>query len=137
MRALIAASKRRDILLLLPVFWAAYFNQYSGSKYPLPRNNARNLTITRFPNLLLRSPSQMSNRLPNQLQWHNILLPSQHPSRLQTLAREEKIECLVSNASNHPFPPAFLIATQFLLRPFLAPASLVLRLGHPRKIYPQ
>lgn len=32
MRALIAASKRRDILLLLPVFWAAYFNQYSGSK---------------------------------------------------------------------------------------------------------
>jgi len=33
MRALIAASKRRDILLLLPVFWAAYFNQYSGSKY--------------------------------------------------------------------------------------------------------
>jgi hypothetical protein len=32
MRALIAAFKRRDILLLLPVFWAAYFNQYSGSK---------------------------------------------------------------------------------------------------------
>lgn len=31
MRALIAASKRRDILLLLPVFWAAYFNQYSGN----------------------------------------------------------------------------------------------------------
>jgi hypothetical protein len=35
MRALITAFKRRDILLLLPVFWAAYFNQYSGSKYKL------------------------------------------------------------------------------------------------------
>ncbi|KAH0123540.1 MFS general substrate transporter, partial [Aureobasidium melanogenum] len=31
LRALVAASKRRDILLLLPVFWAAYFNQYSGN----------------------------------------------------------------------------------------------------------
>lgn len=31
MRALLRASKRRDILLLLPIFWAAYFNQYSGN----------------------------------------------------------------------------------------------------------
>ncbi|CAD0092195.1 unnamed protein product [Aureobasidium vineae] len=31
LRALVAASKRRDIILLLPVFWAAYFNQYSGN----------------------------------------------------------------------------------------------------------
>ncbi|KAI7776590.1 hypothetical protein LA080_004795 [Diaporthe eres] len=30
-RALWQASKRRDIMLLLPVFWAAYFNQYSGN----------------------------------------------------------------------------------------------------------
>ncbi|KAI0887022.1 MFS general substrate transporter [Annulohypoxylon maeteangense] len=30
-RALWASCKRRDILLLLPVFWAAYFNQYSGN----------------------------------------------------------------------------------------------------------
>lgn len=29
--ALWAASRRRDILLLLPVFWAAYFNQYSSN----------------------------------------------------------------------------------------------------------
>lgn len=29
--ALWRASKRRDILLLLPIFWAAYFNQYSGN----------------------------------------------------------------------------------------------------------
>ncbi|KAK1764940.1 hypothetical protein QBC33DRAFT_517157 [Phialemonium atrogriseum] len=29
--ALWTASKRRDILLLLPIFWAAYFNQYSGN----------------------------------------------------------------------------------------------------------
>ncbi|CAD0112149.1 unnamed protein product [Aureobasidium uvarum] len=31
LRALVTASKRRDIILLLPVFWAAYFNQYSGN----------------------------------------------------------------------------------------------------------
>ncbi|KAI1759906.1 major facilitator superfamily domain-containing protein [Hypoxylon sp. FL1150] len=30
-RALWDASKRRDILLLLPIFWAAYFNQYSSN----------------------------------------------------------------------------------------------------------
>lgn len=30
-KALWAASIRRDILLLLPVFWASYFNQYSGN----------------------------------------------------------------------------------------------------------
>ncbi|KAI1097209.1 MFS general substrate transporter [Jackrogersella minutella] len=30
-RALWTACRRRDILLLLPVFWAAYFNQYSGN----------------------------------------------------------------------------------------------------------
>ena len=136
MRALIAASKRRDILLLLPVFWAAYFNQYSGSKYPIPCSKAQYLTTTRLPNLLLRSPSQMSHRLPNQLQRHHILIPSQHSARLQTLARQEKTECLVS-ASNPLCPPTLLTATQFLLCAFLASTSLVLRLGHPRKIYPQ
>lgn len=31
MRALFRASKRKDILLLLPIFWAAYFNQYTGN----------------------------------------------------------------------------------------------------------
>ncbi|KAI0687507.1 major facilitator superfamily domain-containing protein [Earliella scabrosa] len=31
LRALREASMRKDILLLLPVFWAAYFNQYSGN----------------------------------------------------------------------------------------------------------
>lgn len=31
LRALWETSKRRDILLLLPIFWAAYFNQYSGN----------------------------------------------------------------------------------------------------------
>lgn len=30
-RALWTASRRRDVLLLLPVFWAAYFNQYSSN----------------------------------------------------------------------------------------------------------
>ncbi|KAI1204733.1 MFS general substrate transporter [Annulohypoxylon truncatum] len=30
-RALWASCGRRDVLLLLPVFWAAYFNQYSGN----------------------------------------------------------------------------------------------------------
>ncbi|KAI1843079.1 hypothetical protein JX265_005140 [Neoarthrinium moseri] len=30
-KALWEASKRKDILLLLPIFWAAYFNQYSGN----------------------------------------------------------------------------------------------------------
>lgn len=30
-RALWQASKRKDIILLLPIFWAAYFNQYSGN----------------------------------------------------------------------------------------------------------
>ncbi|KAK6200689.1 hypothetical protein LQW54_009650 [Pestalotiopsis sp. IQ-011] len=30
-RALWQASKRKDILLLLPIFWAAYFNQYTGN----------------------------------------------------------------------------------------------------------
>ena len=30
--ALLKVFTRRDILLLLPVFWAAYFNQYSGSE---------------------------------------------------------------------------------------------------------
>ncbi|KAJ2973726.1 hypothetical protein NUW58_g8864 [Xylaria curta] len=31
LKALWKASTRRDILLLLPIFWAAYFNQYSGN----------------------------------------------------------------------------------------------------------
>lgn len=31
MRALWRVSRRRDVLLLLPVFWAAYFNQYTGN----------------------------------------------------------------------------------------------------------
>lgn len=30
-KALWTALKRRDIILLLPIFWAAYFNQYSGN----------------------------------------------------------------------------------------------------------
>lgn len=30
-KALLKVSKRKDILLLLPIFWAAYFNQYSGN----------------------------------------------------------------------------------------------------------
>ncbi|KAH6645941.1 major facilitator superfamily domain-containing protein [Truncatella angustata] len=30
-RALWEVSKRKDILLLLPIFWAAYFNQYTGN----------------------------------------------------------------------------------------------------------
>lgn len=30
-RALWVACKRKDIVLLLPIFWAAYFNQYSGN----------------------------------------------------------------------------------------------------------
>ncbi|KAI0838478.1 MFS general substrate transporter [Hypoxylon sp. FL0890] len=30
-KALWVACKRKDILLLLPIFWAAYFNQYSGN----------------------------------------------------------------------------------------------------------
>jgi hypothetical protein len=135
MRALIAASKRRDILLLLPVFWAAYFNQYSGSKYPTPRNNAEYLTLIRLPNLLLRSSRKMSNRLPDQLQRHHLLIPSQHSPRLQTLACQEKTERLVSDP-NHPLTPTLLITTQFLLCTFLAPVSLVLRLGHTRKIHP-
>ncbi|RMD42342.1 hypothetical protein DV735_g2795, partial [Chaetothyriales sp. CBS 134920] len=29
--ALLQASKKREVLLLLPVFWAAYFNQYAGN----------------------------------------------------------------------------------------------------------
>lgn len=33
MRALLKASGRRDILLLLPIFWAAYFNQYGSSNF--------------------------------------------------------------------------------------------------------
>ena len=43
LRALVKASKRRDILLLLPVFWAAYFNQYSGSKLILSRLKLSNV----------------------------------------------------------------------------------------------
>lgn len=39
----------------------------------------------------------MSNRLPDQLQWHTLLLPGQHSPRLQTLARQEKTQHLVSN----------------------------------------
>lgn len=31
LKALWNISKRRDILLLMPLFWAAYFNQYSGN----------------------------------------------------------------------------------------------------------
>ncbi|KAF4541556.1 uncharacterized protein LTHEOB_8551 [Lasiodiplodia theobromae] len=31
LRALWQVSRRKDVLLLLPVFWAAYFNQYSGN----------------------------------------------------------------------------------------------------------
>ncbi|CAG7558009.1 unnamed protein product [Fusarium equiseti] len=31
LRALLEASKRKDVLLLLPIFWAAYFNQYNGN----------------------------------------------------------------------------------------------------------
>ncbi|KAF2223292.1 major facilitator superfamily domain-containing protein [Elsinoe ampelina] len=31
LKALWALSKRKDILLLLPVFWAAYFNQFTGN----------------------------------------------------------------------------------------------------------
>ncbi|KAI0108748.1 MFS general substrate transporter [Hypoxylon sp. NC0597] len=30
-KALWASCKRKDIVLLLPIFWAAYFNQYSGN----------------------------------------------------------------------------------------------------------
>ncbi|TQN66648.1 UNC93-like protein, partial [Colletotrichum shisoi] len=30
-QALLRVSMRRDVLLLLPIFWAAYFNQYSGN----------------------------------------------------------------------------------------------------------
>ncbi|KAI1505115.1 major facilitator superfamily domain-containing protein [Biscogniauxia marginata] len=30
-KALFEASKRKDILLLLPIFWAAYFNQYASN----------------------------------------------------------------------------------------------------------
>lgn len=30
-RALWRASQRKDIILLLPIFWAAYFNQYAGN----------------------------------------------------------------------------------------------------------
>ncbi|KAK1595548.1 major facilitator superfamily domain-containing protein [Colletotrichum navitas] len=30
-QALLRVSKRKDVLLLLPIFWAAYFNQYSGN----------------------------------------------------------------------------------------------------------
>jgi MFS family permease len=30
-KALWAVTKRKDILILLPIFWAAYFNQYSGN----------------------------------------------------------------------------------------------------------
>ncbi|KAI5922947.1 major facilitator superfamily domain-containing protein [Camillea tinctor] len=30
-KALLKASKRKDILLLLPIFWAAYFNQYNSN----------------------------------------------------------------------------------------------------------
>ncbi|KAJ6021928.1 hypothetical protein N7540_007432 [Penicillium herquei] len=31
MAELLKVSKRKDILLLLPIFWAAYFNQYTGN----------------------------------------------------------------------------------------------------------
>lgn len=31
MKALVNDLKRKDILLLLPIFWAAYFNQYAGN----------------------------------------------------------------------------------------------------------
>ncbi|KAF0319189.1 duf895 domain membrane protein [Colletotrichum asianum] len=31
LRELFRISKRKDVLLLLPIFWAAYFNQYSGN----------------------------------------------------------------------------------------------------------
>ncbi|KAF2157740.1 MFS general substrate transporter [Myriangium duriaei CBS 260.36] len=30
-KALVAACKKKQVLLLLPVFWAAYFNQYTGN----------------------------------------------------------------------------------------------------------
>ena len=33
--ALFKLLSRKDILLLLPVFWAAYFNQFTGSKLKL------------------------------------------------------------------------------------------------------
>ncbi|KAI4741814.1 hypothetical protein E4T50_07802 [Aureobasidium sp. EXF-12298] len=79
LRALVAASKRRDILLLLPVSWAAYFQ-------PIFR---------KLPNLLLRSSRKMSNRLPDQLQWHPLLLPRQHSLGLQTLARQKETQRLV------------------------------------------
>lgn len=31
LKALLVACSRKDILLLLPIFWASYFNQYSGN----------------------------------------------------------------------------------------------------------
>lgn len=34
MRALWRSSRRREVALLLPVFWAAYFNQYGTSNFP-------------------------------------------------------------------------------------------------------
>jgi hypothetical protein len=50
------------------------------------------------------------------------------------MARQEETERLVSN-SHHIAPLKSLTQLQFLLRPILAPPSLVLRLGYPRKVH--
>ncbi|OTB03154.1 hypothetical protein M426DRAFT_321956 [Hypoxylon sp. CI-4A] len=54
-KALWAVSKRKDILLLLPIFWAAYFNQYSGNfstYYFGVRARALTGFVVNFPTLL-------------------------------------------------------------------------------------
>jgi hypothetical protein len=48
----------------------------------------------------------MSDWLLDQLQWYHIVLPGQYFARLQTLARQEEIERLVSN-SHHLDPQRF------------------------------
>ncbi|KAI1074648.1 major facilitator superfamily domain-containing protein [Whalleya microplaca] len=54
-KALFASSMRKDILLLLPIFWAAYFNQYSSNfqtYYFGIRARALTAFVTNFGTLL-------------------------------------------------------------------------------------
>lgn len=118
--------------MLLPVFWAVYFNQYSGSEFWSVARRKGKLTLVRFRSILLWSESASLDWLRWKLCFSACIPTHEHSLGLQEIRGQEAFEYWVSGSLRETVP--MTLTSKLLLRCVLAHRSLDICVGYQREI---